>query len=166
MNPKVNPFKNLLQIFYDRIKGVKYGEKSVIEFELNNETTIENIKSIVNQIDNRCILKFYDAFYQLHPSQTPTTLGDSGAFTEVKKDGIILRTRMGNHGGFKQNGKWLKISEQELINCIYKSRMFNAGKMRLESRLIRKQWRKIDNGKALYIFHHDISDKKTCANNV
>ena len=166
MNPKVNPFRNLLEVFYDRIKGVKYGKKSVIEFELNNETSIESIKSIVNSIENRCILNFYDAFYELHPSQTPTTRGDSGAFTEIKKDGIILRIRMGNHGGFKQNGKWLKIAEQELIDRIYKSRMFNAGKMRLESRPIRKQWRKIENGKVLNEFHHDISDKKTCANNV
>lgn len=160
MNTKVYPFRNLLQIIYDKIKGVVYGEKTVIELDLNNETKVEWINTIVDQIDNRCILNFYDAFYELRPTQIPTTHGDSGAFTEVKKDGNTFKIRLGNHGGFKQNGEWLKISKQELISRIFKSRMFNAGKMRLESRPIRKQWRKIENGKALYEFYHDISDKK------
>ncbi|MDG1572499.1 hypothetical protein OZ410_09240 [Robiginitalea sp. M366] len=160
MNPKVNPFKNLLQVIYDKIKGVEYGEKTVVELDLNNETTMERIRKIVGEIDHRCILNFYDAFYELHPTQKPTTRGDSGAFTEVRKDGNTLKARLGNHGGFKQNGKWLKISEQELIDRIYNSRMFNAGKMWLESRPVRKQWRKIENGKGLYEFHHNISDKK------
>ncbi|MGQ7944413.1 hypothetical protein [Flavobacterium sp. WC2509] len=160
MNTKVNPFKNFLQIFYDRIKGVKYGEKTVVDLELNNDSTIERIKNIIAEIDNRCILNFYDAFYELQPNQIPTLHGDSGAFTEIRKDGTDFKARLGNHGGFKLKGKWIKLTEQELIDRIFRSRMFNAGKIRLASRPIRKQWRKVKNGKTLYEFHHDISDKK------
>jgi hypothetical protein len=160
MNPKVNPFKNLFEVLFDRIKGVKYGKKATFELELNDKTSIERIKTIIDEIDNHCILKFYDAFYELQPNETPVTRGDSGAFSEIKKDGNTFKIRLGNHGGYKQNGKWLKISEQELISRIHKSRMFNAGKMTLESRPIRKLWRKAENGKALYELHHDISDKK------
>ncbi len=160
MNPKVNPFKNFLQVIYDKIKGVKYGKKTVVELELNNDTTIERITTIIAEIDKRCVINFYDAFYELQPNQKPTTRGDSGAFTEVKKYGTDFKARLGNHGGFKLNGKWIELSEQELIDRIYRSRMYNAGKMTLESRPIRKQWRKVENGKALDEFHHDISDKK------
>jgi hypothetical protein len=160
MNSKVNQFKNLFEVFFDRIKGVKYGKKATFELELNDKTSIERIKTIINEIDNRCILKFYDAFYELQPNEIPVTRVDSGAFSEIKKDGNTFMIRLGNHGGYKQNGKWLKISEQELISRIHNSRMFNAGKMALESRPIRKQWRKVENGKAFYELHHDISDKK------
>jgi hypothetical protein len=160
MNPKVNPFKNLFEVLFDRIKGVKYGKKTTFELELNDDTSIDRIKTIIDEIDNRCVLNFYDAYYKLKPNETPVTRGDSGAFTEVRKDGRNFKVRLGNHGGFKLKGKWIKLSEQELVERIYKSRMYNAGKMTFESRPIRKQWRKVENGKTLYEFHHDISDKK------
>ena len=160
MNPKINSFKNFIEVIYDKIKGVKYGEKTVVELELNNDTTADRIETIVAELDNRCVLRFYDAHYDLQPNQIPVTLGDSGAFIEVCKKRTEFKVRLGNHGGYKLNGKWIELSEQELIERIYKSRMFNAGKMTLESRPIRKQWRKMENGKALYEFHHDITDKK------
>ena len=160
MNPKVNPIKNFIEVIYDKIKGVKYGKKTIVELELNNDTTTDRIKTIVAELDNRSVINFYDCYYELQTNQKPVTRGDSGAFTEVRKDGTVFKARLGNHGGYKLNGKWIELSEQELIDRIYKSRMFNSGIMTLESRRIRKQWRKVENGKALFEFHHDISDKK------
>ncbi|WP_224484704.1 hypothetical protein [Robertkochia aurantiaca] len=160
MNTKINSFKNFIEVICDKIKGVKYGKKTIVDLELNNETTFNRLKTIVSELDNRCVLKFYDAYFGLQPNQLPVTLGDSGAFTEVRKDKTEFKARLGNHGGYKFNGRWIILSEQELIERIYKSRMFNSEKMTLESRLIRKQWRKVENGKALYEFHHDITDKQ------
>lgn len=106
----------------------------------------------------------YNRNYGLLFDQKPITYGDTGAFTEVRKDGTKLVARMGNHGGFKLSGKWVALTKKEIIDRIFRSREFNNGHLTLESQPIRKQWKKIGNNKALFEYYHDISDKKTCAN--
>lgn len=159
MTPKVNPLKNQLVTLYDKLRGIRYGDNTVVELELDSATSRDYIEDVISEINNRCVLKFYDAFYDLPPEESPTTRGDLGAFTEVRKNGKSLFVRMGNHGGYKCNGEWIKISSQELVDRIYNSRTFNSGKMTLNSRLVRRQWRKIEDGYALYEYYHDISDK-------
>lgn len=161
INPKINLLKNLLQIAFDKIKGVKYSEKTIIEIDLNDNTSFENIKAIISKMDYRTILKFYDAFYDLPPDRKPISFGDTGAFTDVRKDRNKLKVRLGNHLGYKKKGKWAPISEEELTDRIFKSRKFNGGKIKMESRPVRKQWIRTEEGKALYEFYHDIADKET-----
>lgn len=85
MKPRVYQFKNYLEALYDRIKGLKYGDRMVLDIELNQNTTIEQVMFIVSQLDYRMLLRFYDAYFQLPPDQQPAVFGDSGAFAEVKK---------------------------------------------------------------------------------
>ncbi|MEQ6125250.1 hypothetical protein AAON49_13665 [Pseudotenacibaculum sp. MALMAid0570] len=150
--------KNFLLIKFDQLRGVKYGKKADIEIDLNETTTKKKILRIVSKMNERYSLHFYDAFYNLLPEQKPWTLGDTGAFAEVKKEKNIYRVRLGNHGGFKNKGQWIKMSESELINSIYESRNYNGGKMRIVSRLARKMWVKKGRDKSLFHFYHDISD--------
>ncbi len=166
MNPKVKPLKNFIEIIYDKFRGIKFGEKSSIEFSLNKETSSDRIDFIISELDHRTVLRFYDAFYSLPPNQEPVPLGDTGAFAEVRKNKNNFEVKLGNHGGYKNGGNWIKISRNDLAERIYKSRHFNGGRIKLESRLIRRQWRKDEGGKVLMEFHHDITDKKPCANTV
>lgn len=152
--------KNLVEIIWDKLRGVKYGEKNVKEFDLTEKTTINRIQSIIAELDNRVVLSFYDAFYELKPLSKPMLFGDEGAFTDVIKNRKTFMIRLGNHGGFKNNGRWIKISEKELIDRIFRSRQYNGGKIQITSRVVRRQWRKIKNGKAFYEFYYDITDKK------
>ncbi|HSP83766.1 MAG TPA: hypothetical protein VLN72_08530 [Gillisia sp.] len=146
---------NLLKIFLDKIKGVEYGPKISKEIPLNEKTTKEEIKDLISSMGSKIILSFYDAFYNLHPTDKPWTLGDTGAFTDVRVDNGKLKVRLGNHGWMDK--KWSDISKTELINIIFKSRIFNGGKMRMESRVARKIWRKDKNGKSLIYFYHKVS---------
>ncbi|PWL29193.1 hypothetical protein [uncultured Roseivirga sp.] len=158
MNPPVYPIKNFLETLYDKIRGFKYGEQSVISIELNESTSRSKIEILVSKMDHRMTLSFYDAFYQLHPDDKPWPYGDTGAFTDVNRNKQRLVAKRGNHGGFKDHGKWMRLSESELVEAIYKSRDFNLGSMKIESRLIRTQWLKSKDSKILVAYYHDISD--------
>jgi hypothetical protein len=158
MNPKVNSFKNIVEVIYDRLRGIRYGKKIIIELALNEQTTEEDITQILKKIDYRMLLKFYDAFYDLPEDRKPVTRGDTGAFVDIAKDGKHFKARFGNHGGYKLNAKWTELDSEELIAKIHKSRTYNAGKMYIESRPVRKQWRENGNAKVLYQYYHDISD--------
>ncbi|GHE59336.1 hypothetical protein [Roseivirga thermotolerans] len=158
INPRISPIKNLLETLIDRIRGFKYGEKGIISIELNESTSKSEIETLVSKLDHRMTLRFYDAFYGLQKDDKPWPHGDNGAFTDVTMKSGRLVAKRGNHGGYKDGGKWLKISKQELIDTIFKSRDFNFGKIKIESRLIRTQWVKSMNSKVLVAYYHDISE--------
>ena len=105
---------NLLKILLDKIKGVEYGPKISKEIPLNEKTTQEEIKDLISSMGSKIILSFYDAFYNLHPTDKPWTLGDTGAFTDVRVDNGKLKVRRGNHGWMDK--KWSDISKRELID--------------------------------------------------
>lgn len=155
----INPLKILYDDFSDKIKGVKYGPLKIFDIELNDKTTTEEIKLAIHKLDHRLVLNFYDASYELNFEQKPVNLGDSGAFVTIKKERNKLLGRMGNHGGYKLKGAWIKLSENEIIDRIFKSRNFNTGKMAIESRLIRYRVKRKDGINMVYPIYHDISDK-------
>ncbi|MFD0991000.1 hypothetical protein ACFQ1R_12905 [Mariniflexile jejuense] len=138
------------------MKGVEYGSKINKEITLNEKTTKDEIKSLVSTMGNKIILSFYDAFHNLHPTEKPRVLGDSGAFTDVRIDNEKINVKRGNHGWMDK--EWSEISKTELIDIIFKSRNFNGGKMRIESRVARKIWRKDENGKSLIYFYHKVPE--------
>jgi len=147
---------NILKIFWDRINGVEYGSKVNRELDLNELTTQSEIETIISSINNRLILSFYDAFYNLPSSEEPYSLGDRGAFTDVRMDSKIIRVKRGNHGWMDK--KWTKISKRELVERIYKSRIFNGGRMRIESRLARRLWIKNKAEKTLVYLYHKVPE--------
>ncbi len=148
--------KNFIKIFSDKMKGVEYGSKVEKKITLNEKTTIEEIESLVSSMGNKIVLSFYDAFYNLHPAEKPWPLGDSGAFTDVRIDNEKIYAKRGNHGWMDK--EWNEISKSELIENIFNSKSFNGGKMKIESRVARKIWKKDKNGKSLIYLYHKISE--------
>ncbi len=147
---------NYLKIFLDQLKGIEYGPKINKEISLNEKTTKHEIESLISEMGNKIILSFYDAFHNLHPTEKPWPLGDTGAFTDVRIDNKKIKIKRGNHGWIDK--EWSEISKKELIDKIFKSRSFNGGKMRMESRVARKIWRKDKNGKSLIYFYHKVPE--------
>ena len=148
-------FLNSLKIFWDRINGIEYGPKIVKEIDLNDQTTINEIKATVNSINSRIILRYYDAFYNLPETEKPHSCGDLGAFTDVRLDDNKLYVRRGNHGWMDKY--WYEIPKIELIEQILNSRAFNNGKMNVESRVARRIWKKEKNRKSLVYLYHKAS---------
>ena len=138
------------------MKGIEFGPKINKEITLNEKTTKDEIKSFVSTMGNKIILSFYDAFHNLHPTEKPWALGDSGAFTAVRVDNEKIKVKRGNHGWMDK--EWSEISKMELIDIIFKSRNFNGGNMRIESRVARKIWRIDENGKSLINFYHKVPE--------
>jgi len=147
--------RNALGILWDKINGIEYGSKITTKLELIEKTTKNQIESIVSSIDSKIVLSFYDAYYNLKSSEKPSVLGDLGAFTDVIKDDSKLYIKRGNHGWMDKY--WEEISKPELTNIIYKSRCFNNGEIKIESRVARKIWRKNKNGKTLVYLYHKTS---------
>ena len=145
---------NFIKIFLDQLKGIEYGPKIKKEVSLNEKTTKYEIESLISKMGSKIVLSFYDAFYNLYPTEKPCALGDSGAFTDVRIDNEKIKVRLGNHGWMDK--EWSEISKIELIEIIFKSRNFNEGKMELESRIARKIWKKNKDGKSLIYFYHKI----------
>ena len=148
--------RNFIKVFLDKIKGIEYSSKINKEITLNEKTNKDEIKSFISKMGNKIIFSFYDAFHNLHPTEKPLALGDSGAFTDVRIDNEKIKVKRGNHGWMDK--EWSEISKTELIDIIFKSRNFNGGKMRIESRVARKICRKDENGKSLIYFYHKVPE--------
>jgi len=144
--------KIIILKFWDKIRGIKYGPKITKNIELNQNTTKQEIEAIISTLDHSMVISFYDAYHNLKPSELPTVYGDNGAFTDIRKDKLKLKIKRGNHGWHEK--KWSVVSKTDLINIIYKSRKYNKGKMRMESRVARKLWIRQDNDKLLVYFYH------------
>ena len=85
-------------IFWDQIRGIKYGPKITKEIELNQNTTKKEIESIILSLDHRMEISFYDAYFKLKTLEQPTIYGDNGAFTYIRKDKFKLKIKRTNYG--------------------------------------------------------------------
>jgi len=89
-----------------------------MDFKLTDQTTLIEIQDFLKAFPMRHVLNFYDNFYE--------QISDPGAFVSVQKlKDSSFAYRLGNHGW---TSEWTAITENELVDYIYKNRDFNEGK--------------------------------------
>jgi len=98
-------------------------EKTKIEYQLDITTTKDLIGQVIDNLDERCAINFFDNF---HPQ-----ISDPGAYVTVHKENGQLKYELANHGW---SSEWKEISKDSLTDYIYKNREYNGGKLVLAAR--------------------------------
>lgn len=107
------------------LQGVFLDEETRIEYRLNADTSKSSIEYVIEDVDERCSLVFFDSFY---PSPT-----DPGAYVwaTVRENTLIFYRA--NHGW---HNDWEEISKSALTELIYKNRAHNSGRLVLETNTV------------------------------
>lgn len=99
-------------------------EVTIIEFSIDESTTKEEIERLIDKLDNRCALHFFDHHHE--------QISEPGAYVTVHNDKAQLTYELSNQGWASD---WKAITKEALIDYIYKNREYNEGKIELCSRL-------------------------------
>ncbi|MGE3801836.1 MAG: hypothetical protein AB7H80_12525 [Candidatus Kapaibacterium sp.] len=134
---------------FDSVLSASSNTTNKIVFPLSDSTTQEAIGHVVDKLDERCAIDFFDYF---HPQ-----ISDPGAFVTVHKEGEELKYMLGNHGW---TSEWKPITRDSLIEYIYKNRQYNHGQLVLSARFIKHTSIKKGNTTLFVPQHHDIEDKR------
>lgn len=105
------------------INQTELTEPMTYEFQLDSATTKEFIGAIVDKLDAKCEIDFFDYF---HPQ-----ISDPGAYVTVYKENGQFKYELANHGW---SSDWKIISRDSLVDYIFKNREYNNGKLELKSR--------------------------------
>lgn len=122
---------------------------TTIQFPINNNSTREDIGQIVDKLDERCAIHFFDYYYE--------QISDPGAYVTIHKENGQLLYELANHGW---SSDWKLIEKNTLIEYIYKNRQYNDGKIELRSRLKENGMKQTENGIVLMSYFYNIDDKK------
>ncbi len=98
-------------------------KRTEIEYPLDTSTTKDSIGLVIDKLDERCAINFFDNF---HPQ-----ISDPGACVTVHKEKGQLMYELANHGW---SSEWKVISKDSLIDYIYKNREHNDGKLVIVAR--------------------------------
>ena len=96
--------------------------QTIIEYSLDNNA-IGTIKRVVDLIDERCYIEFFDFYYP--------QISDPGAYVTIRKENGLLEQQLGNHGW---SSEWKPIAKDSLVENIYKNRNYNNKTLKLTAR--------------------------------
>ena len=92
-------------------------EQTTIDYALDITTTKDLIGQVIDKLDERCAIKFFDNF---HPQ-----ISDPGAYVTVHKENGQLKYELANHGW---SSAWKTILKDSLTDY-NKNREYNEGKL-------------------------------------
>ena len=130
-------------------KDITTTEPTVIEYKLDSNSTKLDIGQIIDKLDERCAIDFFDYYYP--------QISDPGAYVTVHKEDGQLKYELANHGW---SSDWKSINRDSLVDYIYKNREHNNGIISLSARLKSKGWEKTKKGQVFMSYFYKIDDKR------
>ena len=124
-------------------------EPTIIEYPLDSNTPKDFIGQVIDKLDERCAIKFFDYF---HPQ-----ISDPGAYVTIHKENGQLKYELANHGW---SSDWKPISKDSLTEYIHKNREHNDGKLVFTARHKKKIEVQENDVIVITPVYYNIDDKK------
>lgn len=122
---------------------------TTLECSLDERTTKEEIERLIDKLDNRYSLHFFDHHHE--------QISEPGAYVTVHHDEAQLTYELSNQGWASD---WKAITKDELIDYIYHNREYNEGKIEMRSRLKGNGIEQTKDGSEFMSYFYNIDDKK------
>jgi hypothetical protein len=113
----------MFRLFRPRFKGLKLTKEIGNEkfFQIDRETTIEDIQNFINSVPSKYSITFFDKF---HP-----TISDPGAYCTIQRLSTdVYAYFLANHGW---STGWKSADLDFLTNYLYKNREYNYDTLRI-----------------------------------